>query len=199
MAREGLYLSIPSPCDQNWDEMVTAQDGRHCNNCRKTVIDFTQYSDEQIITFLKGHKGALCGHVHAGQLNRNLLPMVPQQRLVPVMLLTAGMLVVTNTADAQVNATRQNTKVVCESTKDFVRIKDQVCKAERADSIQPCVVSLQEINVVAYKTVRKTLTTGVIVAVGVEKIVRSTPATITIFSWDTHIPVPKLPSWLRKR
>ncbi|WP_291910826.1 hypothetical protein [Chitinophaga sp. CB10] len=88
MNRKGLYLSIPSPCDQDWDEMVATHNGRYCNSCRKRVIDFTQCTDEQIVEMVKGRKGALCGRFHAGQLGRNLLPVAPQQRLVPAVLLT---------------------------------------------------------------------------------------------------------------
>ncbi|SHM27181.1 hypothetical protein SAMN05444266_107215 [Chitinophaga jiangningensis] len=191
MARKGLYLSIPSPCDQSWDEMVAANDGRYCNNCRKTVIDFTQYSDEQILSFLKGHKGALCGHVRADQLNRNLLPMVPQQRLVPAMLLTAGMLLAAGAADAQVN----------NPTRDSVVVSDtvlQACKTESVDTIQPCVVNLPEITVMAYGVRKVTSVTGGIISYSGAPL-KKRRRTIIIFGWDTHIPVPQAPSWLRKR
>ena len=50
-----IQITIPSPCSQNWDEMIQGDTGRHCTHCQKTVIDFTSWSDANlyIISFLK--------------------------------------------------------------------------------------------------------------------------------------------------
>jgi hypothetical protein len=36
-----LYLSIPAPCEQSWNDMQPALGGRHCNSCSKTIVDFS--------------------------------------------------------------------------------------------------------------------------------------------------------------
>jgi hypothetical protein len=43
-----LYISIPEPCHEDWNAMTPDEQGRHCNACNKTVVDFTQMSTDEI-------------------------------------------------------------------------------------------------------------------------------------------------------
>ncbi|MBX2906937.1 MAG: hypothetical protein KF744_12915 [Taibaiella sp.] len=53
MKNKDLNLSIPSPCNQPWEEMTASgNDGRYCSHCQKTVIDFTTWSDASLHKFL---------------------------------------------------------------------------------------------------------------------------------------------------
>lgn len=45
--------------------------GRHCDSCCKTVVDFTGMSDAGILDYFKQHSG-ICGRFTSGQLNRDL-------------------------------------------------------------------------------------------------------------------------------
>ncbi|MFT3796729.1 carboxypeptidase-like regulatory domain-containing protein [Flavobacterium sp.] len=70
-------IHIPKPCHENWSEMTPDAQGRFCQSCQKTVIDFTGLSDRAI--FEKINSGDhLCGRFLASQLDRELI--VPKQK-----------------------------------------------------------------------------------------------------------------------
>ena len=57
--------------------MTPASGGRHCAACQKTVVDFTQKTDAEILVILaRAGGGETCGRFGADQLNRPLLPVV---------------------------------------------------------------------------------------------------------------------------
>ena len=51
-----ISISLPKPCDENWDTMTPADKGRHCAQCCKTVVDFTLLSDGEILDIFKKAK-----------------------------------------------------------------------------------------------------------------------------------------------
>jgi hypothetical protein len=63
-----MSLQIKTPCHANWDQMSPTNQGRHCNACSKTVFDFTQYSEQQILEVLAGTTGEVCGRLHQSAL-----------------------------------------------------------------------------------------------------------------------------------
>ena len=66
-----LKISIPKPCHEDWNAMTANQQGRHCTSCAKTVVDFTQMSDEEVKHFLINKKEEkLCGRFNNTQLHR---------------------------------------------------------------------------------------------------------------------------------
>lgn len=67
-----INISIPQPCQENWQEMSLEEKGRFCINCQKTVFDFTKSTDKEIILHLKNEKNT-CGRLLSTQLNRNLI------------------------------------------------------------------------------------------------------------------------------
>ena len=73
-----LRLTIPQPCSESWAAMTPTAAGRHCAACEKTVIDFTQKTDADILAYLAQAAGArTCGRFAAGQLDRPLQRAVP--------------------------------------------------------------------------------------------------------------------------
>jgi hypothetical protein len=63
-------IRIPEPCAANWEAMTPEGKGRHCGQCCKTVVDFTQWENEDILAYLKKHASAgICGHFRKQQLN----------------------------------------------------------------------------------------------------------------------------------
>ncbi|MDP9080128.1 MAG: hypothetical protein M3O71_22100 [Bacteroidota bacterium] len=60
-------IAIPKPCDKQWEQMTTADNGRHCEHCCKTVTDFTMMTNHEIITYL-GSKTNVCGRFYDGQM-----------------------------------------------------------------------------------------------------------------------------------
>jgi len=66
-----LKISIPTPCHEDWNKMTSNNEGRHCNSCMKTVIDFTGMTDDEVRNFLINKKDEhLCGRFHNKQLQR---------------------------------------------------------------------------------------------------------------------------------
>jgi hypothetical protein len=54
--------------------MTPTAAGRHCAACQKTVVDFTQKTDAEILAHLTQAAGRTCGRFRAGQLARPLQP-----------------------------------------------------------------------------------------------------------------------------
>ena len=50
--------------------MTPDGNGRHCDSCGKTVIDFSKFTDRELIEFWKKAKGKLCGRFSEYQVNR---------------------------------------------------------------------------------------------------------------------------------
>jgi hypothetical protein len=74
-------ISIPEPCQQQWQNMTPISGGRHCESCCKTVIDFTGMSNHQIIDLIAGGSKT-CGRFTPSQLSGiNYTLGVQQQHL----------------------------------------------------------------------------------------------------------------------
>ncbi len=77
---EELKLSIPDPCHERWELMQEHDKARLCKTCSRRIIDFTTYSDGELIHFLSQNDGKICGRFRKTQLNRPLLnPQQPVQ------------------------------------------------------------------------------------------------------------------------
>ena len=74
-----LHLTIPQPCQESWNEMTPVEKGAYCNSCCKTVINFSQMNDREIINYFEQQNGApTCGRFSRNQLNRPLLYISPE-------------------------------------------------------------------------------------------------------------------------
>jgi len=79
MKARSILLSIPESCGQSWSEMTPLTSGRHCGSCDKSVVDFTSFSDLQIVQHIQSSQGEICGRFSNRQLNRELpVPSVPR-------------------------------------------------------------------------------------------------------------------------
>ncbi|MBS1513225.1 MAG: hypothetical protein JST86_20480 [Bacteroidetes bacterium] len=64
-----LHISIPQPCHEDWNVMTPEEHGRHCAVCCKTVIDFTNMTDEEVQHFFLQRKHQqVCGRFRNTQL-----------------------------------------------------------------------------------------------------------------------------------
>jgi hypothetical protein len=62
-------ITIPTPCHQNWDEMLPNNQGRHCLSCAKTVVDFTSMNNDEVQNyFINKQHQLVCGRFKATQL-----------------------------------------------------------------------------------------------------------------------------------
>ncbi len=64
-------LNIENPCKKkNWAEMEVFDKSRFCSLCSKSVFDFKNWSDEQIINFLNKSEDTICARLSHQQMNR---------------------------------------------------------------------------------------------------------------------------------
>jgi hypothetical protein len=70
-----LTIQIPQPCHERWDNMQPANQGRFCASCQKTVVDYTNYSDQELVRLLRKSPETACGRFLDAQLNRPLIPL----------------------------------------------------------------------------------------------------------------------------
>lgn len=63
-------VTIAEPCLQNWDEMDKGEGFNFCKACSKNVIDFSGYTNAQIIGVLANASGSICGRLSQTQLNQ---------------------------------------------------------------------------------------------------------------------------------
>jgi len=64
---EEIY--IHEPCDANWKTMKPSGDGKFCDSCSLTVVDFTKMTNEEIGNyFLKKSGERVCGHYRNDQI-----------------------------------------------------------------------------------------------------------------------------------
>ena len=83
--------------------MTTSGDGRFCHNCRKTVIDFTTWSDAAVHQFLRDKRRKVCGRFLASQLQRSIsLPPQPHSRLYRIVVALGLTILAAESVSAQV-------------------------------------------------------------------------------------------------
>ncbi|WP_417942644.1 energy transducer TonB [Flavobacterium sp. RS13.1] len=63
-------ITIPKPCQENWDKMTPKDNGRFCMSCSKTVVDFTTMLPDEIQHFfIQNQNGSICGRFKKSQLD----------------------------------------------------------------------------------------------------------------------------------
>lgn len=75
LMKQSIQLQIPAPCHENWQEMTPVEQGRFCNSCAKTVVDFSIMTDLQILDYLSTASTGICGRLNATQLHRTIQPV----------------------------------------------------------------------------------------------------------------------------
>ena len=73
MEKVNYTVQIPEPCNENWNSMLPNAEGKFCTSCSKTVVDFSNKTDLEILVILHKKKGEnVCGHFRKTQINRPL-------------------------------------------------------------------------------------------------------------------------------
>ncbi|MGC4104030.1 hypothetical protein [Ferruginibacter sp.] len=71
-------ISIPKPCHSSWHSMTPNEEGRYCNACAKTVVDFSVMSDAAIQHYFMEHYGQkICGRFKSTQIERIVIDLPP--------------------------------------------------------------------------------------------------------------------------
>lgn len=68
-----MKIILPKPCHEKWETMTSQEKGRFCAVCSKTVRDFTNNSDDEILDCFSDHSSQnICGNFYESQLNRSM-------------------------------------------------------------------------------------------------------------------------------
>jgi hypothetical protein len=81
--KKELFIHIEEPCHEKWNKMTAEEQGRFCHSCSKTVTDFSNMSDTQILKILSKSSGDLCGRFANDQLHRSIaIPATPAKKTI---------------------------------------------------------------------------------------------------------------------
>jgi hypothetical protein len=65
-----IKISIPEPCHEDWNKMIPNKNGRFCESCSKTVVDFTTMLPDDIKNYFLENRGkSICGRIKQSQLD----------------------------------------------------------------------------------------------------------------------------------
>lgn len=67
--KNSLHISIPQPCHEDWDKMTPTEQGRFCDACNKCVVDFTRFSDNELLAYFSNPPKNVCGRFDNKKLN----------------------------------------------------------------------------------------------------------------------------------
>ncbi|QCR21956.1 carboxypeptidase-like regulatory domain-containing protein [Pontibacter sp. SGAir0037] len=65
---EKIQIAIAKPCKENWQQMQPTQQDRYCAACEKVVVDFTSFTEKQLLDYFKHYEGQTCGRLRTDQL-----------------------------------------------------------------------------------------------------------------------------------
>lgn len=72
-------ITIPKPCHEDWNKFTAAEQGKHCQVCATTVIDFTTWEPNAIANhFATNTNKETCGRFTKSQIERTNLPSAIQ-------------------------------------------------------------------------------------------------------------------------
>jgi hypothetical protein len=99
-------VTIAEPCLQNWDEMEKREGFNFCNACSKNVIDFSGYTNAEIINVLANAGSSVCGRLSQSQLNQlnyhlSIVPVTNRNWMKYLGVLAIGMSVFATEAKAE--------------------------------------------------------------------------------------------------
>jgi len=78
--KETIQLELTNPCHESWNAMTANEQGRYCQSCCKTVVDFTAMTDREIVDYISHFSaGDTCARVQDNQLNR-LIQTPPERK-----------------------------------------------------------------------------------------------------------------------
>lgn len=76
MTNENLFkIYIPEPCHEDWGKMTPNEKGAYCRVCAKTVVDFSERSDDDVQKFLLDNaENKICGRFRVSQIESDETP-----------------------------------------------------------------------------------------------------------------------------
>ncbi|MEO0896001.1 MAG: hypothetical protein AAFY71_06355 [Bacteroidota bacterium] len=99
-------IAIQKPCTENWDNMAPHEQGKHCQLCRKTVVDFSGMSHTKALHYLTENKAEhLCGRFEQSQLHHLNQTLQPKSnKLMKTIMTTLALMATSHLGYSQVEA-----------------------------------------------------------------------------------------------
>jgi len=69
-----VSIEMNNPCSEDWNNMEPTEQGRFCHSCQKPVIDFTHFTDQQLLDYFLQHPFPVCGRIGHTQQDKHYLP-----------------------------------------------------------------------------------------------------------------------------
>ncbi|HEX6913914.1 MAG TPA: hypothetical protein VF145_01650 [Chitinophagaceae bacterium] len=111
--KKQTYLHIQEPCHENWNRMTAADKGRFCLVCTKTVTDFSNMTDAEILAHLAKVTSPTCGRFAPDQLDRALRPpATPVKKTIWTYLLSLCLPLMSSTRMTAQKATTETSQQV---------------------------------------------------------------------------------------
>lgn len=109
-------FKINKSCSENWTEMQSENEGRFCNVCAKTVLDFTELESKEILNKINESKGNVCGRLTKSQLKKTYLDIKNQKHFkLPYSNAAAGLFLaatVVSTQSCDIKKTKDKTEII---------------------------------------------------------------------------------------
>lgn len=146
-----IQISIPQPCHEDWSKMTPTEQGRFCNACQKSVVDFTGFTDRQLFEYLNTHKGLkICGRFENTQLNRPIhVPSQPHSLLYKCFIALGLTLILSQAPTENIKAAPFKTDLLSRQyiADDSCRTKTDSTKVYIIDGVE--VLSTRGTNIVS--------------------------------------------------
>ena len=75
-----MNIQIDKPCAEDFKTFKKTATGGFCNSCKKTVVDFTKMSDQEILNYFSSEKSKTCGLFLESQLKSYSNPILSSNR-----------------------------------------------------------------------------------------------------------------------
>lgn len=146
-------LKIGKPCKEDWNNMIPNQEGHFCDSCSKTVIDFTQLSQNEILKKLKTEKGNICVRMTEAQLDAPFLEFketkqysLPYSKTAASIMLAASMI----GTQSCFSESRAQTPIVQTSTNSIAMVKSN--ELTKTDNLKSISTSIFKGKIISEKT-----------------------------------------------
>lgn len=129
-----INLEIKNPCEEDFSIMHTTAKGKFCNSCQKEVIDFTTFTNADLVKWFENNTSKTCGRLTHIQLETFKREVVIKHRFLPRLFLgiMVGLGIITKAeANGKINAVK--TSIEYKNTNNITINNKQLAIKETGD------------------------------------------------------------------
>lgn len=139
-----MKVQINKPCAEDWAQMTPEVQGKFCSVCEKSVVDFSEMSDAEILHYFSKPKSEkVCGRFSASQVDRDLL-LVPVSKPPVHLLHFAYVLVVVLGVGIASCSPQVQGEVKIATTQESVQSKDSQLHQNPRENGKPSIPASEE-------------------------------------------------------